>query len=55
MLYMIVETYKNNSIDRVYERLNTHGRMLPDALHYVDSWVAANGARCYQLMSCDNM
>jgi len=36
----------------IYKRLRDGGRMLPDGLRYVDSWVEPNFARCFQLMEC---
>lgn len=29
--------------------------MMPEKLKYVDSWVAANFNRCFQLMECDDL
>ena len=31
------------------------GRSLPEGLAYVDSWVAADFSRCFQLMRCDDL
>ena len=54
MLYMVVERYVAGP-SRVYERAATYGRMLPDGLHYVDSWVVDNDLdRCFQLMDTDD-
>ena len=40
----------------VYERAATHGRMLPDGLRYIDSWVVDDGNldRCFQLMETED-
>lgn len=40
----------------VYERAARQGRMLPDGLRYVDSWVVDDGEldRCFQLMETDD-
>lgn len=40
----------------VYERAAREGRMLPDGLRYVDSWVVDDGRldRCFQLMETDD-
>jgi Domain of unknown function (DUF3303) len=51
MLYMIVEHFKNDSAGKVYRRAQTKGRMLPAGLQYVNSWVATDFDRCFQLMA----
>jgi Domain of unknown function (DUF3303) len=55
MLYMVVERYVVGP-GPVYERAATHGRMLPEGLRYVDSWVVDddNLDRCFQLMETDD-
>jgi hypothetical protein len=55
MLFMIVESFKDNDMLPVYRRLQEGGRMLPDGLRYVDSWVAANFGACFQLMETDDL
>jgi hypothetical protein len=37
----------------VYERFREKGRMLPDGLRYIDSWLEKDGDRCFQLMETD--
>jgi Protein of unknown function (DUF3303) len=51
MLYMVVERYLSGP-GPVYERAAARGRMLPDGLVYVSSWVVDDGDmdRCFQLM-----
>jgi hypothetical protein len=49
-LYMVVEHFKNNDAVSVYRRFREHGRMAPDGLTYVSSWVDDKYQRCYQLM-----
>jgi hypothetical protein len=55
MLYMVVERYVAGP-GPVYERAATHGRMLPDGLRYVDSWIVDDDKldRCFQLMETDD-
>ena len=36
--YMVVEIFFENCRDKVYERFHKYGRMMPDGLHYIDSW-----------------
>lgn len=54
MLFMIVERFQNNDMVPIYRRLRDRGRQLPDGLEFVDSWIEANFARCFQLMRCDD-
>ena len=55
MLFMVVEHYTTGPA-AVYERATIHGRMLPDGLDYIDSWVVDDESmdRCFQLMECDD-
>jgi Protein of unknown function (DUF3303) len=54
MLFMVVERFKNRDAGAVYERLRERGRMMPEGLRYVGSWIEANLDRCFQLMECDD-
>ncbi len=50
MLFMIIERFKNRDARAVYARARDKGRMLPDGVTYVSSWVETNFDRCFQLM-----
>ena len=52
MLYMIIETFKNRDAAPVYRRLRDRGRLAPEGLNYVSSWVTSDMTKCYQLMDC---
>lgn len=53
MRYMVIETYLHGP-EPVYARAAAEGRLLPDGLGYVESWVEADGlGRCFQLMETD--
>ncbi len=52
MLFMIIERFEKADMVPIYEHLRQNGRQLPDGLEYVDSWIEANFARCFQLMRC---
>jgi Protein of unknown function (DUF3303) len=39
----------------IYRRLREKGRMMPDGLKFVSSWVAADLGRCFQLMEADDI
>ena len=51
---MVVEHFKNADAVPVYLRFREQGRMMPDGLTYVGSWIEANFDRCFQLMECDD-
>ena len=53
MRYMVIETFTHGARP-VYERARDRGRMLPEGLRYVDSWVETGLARCFQLMETDD-
>lgn len=50
MLYMIVEHFKNDDPIPVYQRFREHGRLAPDGLQYISSWVDEKLEHCFQLM-----
>jgi hypothetical protein len=55
MLYMVIERFKSrDAATAVYKRFAERGRMLPEGLSYVDSWVEENLDRCFQLMETDD-
>ena len=54
MLYMIIERFKNRDPVPVYRRFRDKGRMAPEGLTYVSSWVTEDMSRCYQVMECDD-
>jgi hypothetical protein len=55
MLFMVVERFKDQDMLPAYKTFREGGRMLPDGLKYLDSWVEPNFARCFQLMECDDL
>jgi hypothetical protein len=54
MLFMIVEDFRGDPVP-VYRRLRDQGRLAPDGLRYVNSWVTPDLQRCYQVMECDDL
>ena len=55
MLFMVIERYKNRDGKAVYRRFHEKGRMAPEGLTYVGSWIEANFDRCFQLMECSDV
>jgi hypothetical protein len=54
MLYMVIEQFKDGDPVPVYRRLRDEGRMMPDGLEYVSSWVDTSLERCFQIMETSN-
>ena len=52
--YMVIETFNPGCRNKVYERFYQNGRMMPDGLVYVNSWLEKDGDRCFQLMETNN-
>jgi hypothetical protein len=55
MLFMCIETFKDQDAKAVYRRFRDRGRQMPDGLAFVGSWVTADLDRCFQLMECDDV
>ena len=54
MLYMVVERFKAGVAPDIYRRARQKGRMIPDGLEYVSSWVDLEFTICYQLMRTED-
>ncbi len=54
MLYLVVEHFRGGDALPVYRRFRDHGRLAPDGLKYVSSWVTHDLRRCFQIMECDD-
>jgi len=54
MLFMILERYRDRDPVPVYRRFRERGRLAPEGLRYVSSWVTEDLATCYQVMECDD-
>jgi hypothetical protein len=54
MLFMVIERFRGGDAAPVYRRYRERGRMMPEGLSYVDSWVERDFGRCFQLMECED-
>lgn len=54
MLYMIIEDFRDGDAVAVYRRLRDRGRLTPEGLTYVASWVRPDLRSCYQVMACND-
>jgi Domain of unknown function (DUF3303) len=55
MLFMVIEHFRDQDAVSIYRRFQEKGRMLPEGLSFVNSWVEADLNRCFQLMECDDV
>jgi hypothetical protein len=53
-LYMVIENFRNKDAVPVYRRFRDRGRIAPEGLSYVSSWVNDNLDRCFQLMETED-
>jgi len=53
MLYMVYERFKVDGPE-IYRRLREKGRMMPEGLEYVSSWIDVDLTRCFQLMRTED-
>ena len=54
MLYMVVESFKHGAVSDIYRRAREKGRLMPEGLRYISSWVDLEFKRCFQLMETDD-
>src|SRR5437773_1423589 len=53
MLYMVIEQFKD--APAIYRRFREKGRMMPDGLSYISSWIDTDLKVCYQLMETEDV
>ena len=54
MLHLVIKTFRDGDPRPVYQRFAEQGRLAPEGLTYVASWVTTDLRRCYQIMACDD-
>ena len=52
MQYLVIEHFRGGDPAPVYRRFREKGRLAPEGLGYVASWVTDDLRRCYQVMEC---
>ena len=55
MVYMIIEKYRPGKVKQIYKRFEEKGRMMPDGLNYINSWINEQVSICYQVMETDSV
>ncbi len=53
MLYMIIETFHPGKNKQIYKRFDEQGRMMPEGVQYINSWIDEDVKTCYQVMESD--
>jgi hypothetical protein len=53
-LYLVIEHFRDGDPRPVYARFAREGRLAPDGLHYLGSWVTEDLQHCYQVMACED-
>jgi hypothetical protein len=53
-LYMAVENFRNGDALPAYRRLRDHGRLAPEGLSYISSWLTESLDLSYQVMETEN-
>lgn len=53
-LYMVLERFRNADAVPVYRRFRESGRMAPEGLNYISSWVTEDLSTCFQIMETAN-
>jgi hypothetical protein len=54
MLYMVIEHFKPGAASEIYRRFREQGRLMPDGLDYVSSWISDDLTTCWQVMETDD-
>ena len=52
---MVVEHFKEGAAQEIYRRFREKGRMMPEGLTYVSSWIDLDFKLCYQLMQTEQI
>ena len=55
MQFLVIETFRGQDAKAVYRRFKEKGRMMPEGLGFVASYVTADLGRCFQVMECDDV
>jgi len=55
MVYMVIEHFHADKLKELYQRFDEKGRMLPDGLQYINSWINEDITVCYQVMESDSI
>ena len=54
MIFMVIEHFRDGDAVPVYRRFREKGRLAPDGLRYISSWVTTDLKQCFQVMECED-
>ncbi len=54
MQYMIIERFYPEKIKAMYERFAGKGRMMPEGVQFINSWINEPVTTCYQVMEAES-
>jgi uncharacterized protein DUF3303 len=54
MLFMVIEHFRPGRAPDVYRRFRDRGRLAPEDVRYVSSWVDLDFRRCFQVMEAES-
>ena len=52
--YMVIERFKPGAAPKIYARVDAQGRLMPEGVRYVGSWIDSSVSQCYQVMEADS-
>jgi len=55
MIYMIIERFHPGKVKELYQRFDEKGRMLPEGVEYINSWINEDVTVCYQVMEAPSI
>jgi len=51
---MIIEYFHPGQMKKLYQRFDEKGRMLPEGVQYINSWINEDITICYQIMEASS-
>jgi uncharacterized protein YjaG (DUF416 family) len=55
MQYMIIETFHPGKGKALYAKFEKEGRLLPQGVQYINSWIDETVSTCYQVMESESL
>lgn len=52
---MIVEKFRPGKVKELYKRFDEKGRLMPEGVTYINSWIDEKVEVCFQLMEAESM
>ncbi|HUR66115.1 MAG TPA: DUF3303 family protein [Chitinophagaceae bacterium] len=55
MQYMIIERFRPGLVRSMYQRFEEKGRMMPEGVKYINSWINEDVTVCYQVIEAESL